>query len=63
MSGFFPPADRAAIETLLRQIAEAAYGAERAAELSGTIRHTAEAIARVTRQPIEYRELPPQILG
>ena len=63
MKGLFEPADREACQNYLRQAAEAAFGAERAAELDAEIGGAAGALFRVVGQSLTYDESPPEIGG
>ena len=63
MKGLFEPADREACQSYLRQAAEAAFGAERAAELDAEISGAAGALFRVVGQSLTYEESPPEIGG
>lgn len=61
MAGLFDSAGFEEVEATLRQAAEAAYGAERAAELAEDIRSVAKAIDRVSHLGLSYEESPPNL--
>ena len=58
-----PHSNAAVIERMLLAMADARFGAERAADLESRLRRYAELLAYIAAEPVEFAGDPPDVSG